>query len=84
MYKRQYLDGGALTAYCFSVYFGRAGEYLIAVSMALFAFSTIIAWFYLGSQALGYLSGERGALCCYGFLYLNAVCLGCLFNLRAV
>ena len=79
-----FLDGGALTAYCFSVYFGRAGEYLIAVSMALFAFSTIIAWFYLGSQALGYLSGERGALCCYGFLYLNAVCLGCLFNLRAV
>ena len=52
--------------------------------MALFGFSTIIAWFYLGSQALGYLSGERGALCCYGFLYLNAVCLGCLFNLRAV
>ena len=57
------------------------GGYLTAISMALFAFATIIAWFYLGRQAVAYLTEHSGAgkvfLCFYGFVYLNAVFFGC-------
>ena len=56
--------------------------------MALFAFATIIAWFYLGRQAVAYLTEHTGAgkvfLCFYGFVYLNAVFFGCVAKLELV
>lgn len=81
-------DGSAMIAACFSQCFGAAGGYLTAISMALFAFATIIAWFYLGRQAVAYLS-ERSAGGCaflyfYGFIYLNAVFFGCVAKLELV
>lgn len=45
-------DGAVLTAYCFETVLGDAGQYLIAGSMVVFAFATMIAWYYLGSQTL--------------------------------
>lgn len=89
-------DGAALTARCFSLRLGGLGEYLVSGSMLLFAFATIIAWYYLGRQAAGYLwdrlgngkagriirplLGQRG----YTFLYLSAVFIGCLARLETV
>ena len=81
-------DGSAMIAACFSQCFGAAGGYLTAISMALFAFATIIAWFYLGRQAVAYLTEHTGAgkvfLCFYGFVYLNAVFFGCVAKLELV
>lgn len=81
-------DGSAMMAYCFSLCFGRAGGYLTAVTMALFAFATIIAWFYLGRQAAVYLTegirNREGILKFYAFIYLNAVFFGCLAKLQLV
>lgn len=81
-------DGSAMIAACFSQCFGAAGGYLTAISMALFAFATIIAWFYLGRQAVAYLSersaGGRAFLYFYGFIYLNAVFFGCVAKLELV
>lgn len=81
-------DGSAMIAACFSQCFGAAGGYLTAVSMALFAFATIIAWFYLGRQAVAYLTEHSGAgrifLFFYGFVYLNAVFFGCVAKLELV
>lgn len=81
-------DGSAMIAACFSQCFGAAGGYLTAVSMALFAFATIIAWFYLGRQAVAYLTEHSGAgrifLFFYGFVYLNAVFFGCVAKLQLV
>lgn len=53
------LRGAALTAWCFGRYLGSAGGYVLALSLVLFAFATIIAWYYLGSQALAYVEGWR-------------------------
>ena len=54
----------------------------------LFAFATIIAWFYLGSQALSYLTEgkpwKKSVQLCYGFFYLNAVFFGCVARLTLV
>ncbi len=89
-------DGAALTAYSFSVRLGSLGEYLVALAMLLFAFATIIAWYYLGRQAAGYLAErlkERGRLVIvqrilrgkvYTALYLCAVFTGCMAKLDTV
>lgn len=81
-------EGSAMMAYCFSVFFGNAGACMTAVTLALFAFATIIAWFYLGRQAAVYLTeGMRGRkilLGLYGFLYINAVFFGCVARLDLV
>ncbi|RGY98905.1 sodium:alanine symporter family protein [Clostridium sp. AM58-1XD] len=83
------IDGAALTAWCFSKRMGKAGEYLVSLSMTVFAFATIIAWYYLGKQAVSYLAehlhiGWKIADVLYTVLYLNAVFLGCLSSLEAV
>ena len=89
-------DGAALTAYCFSKRLGGLGEYLVSAAMMLFAFATIIAWYYLGRQASGYLAErlkEHGHFLllsrilrgkAYTFLYLGAVFLGCVARLETV
>lgn len=85
-------DGAALTAYCFSRRLGEVGEQLVSGAMVVFAFATIIAWYYLGRQTAGYLirrmpggdqwgcGGER----IYTVLYLGAVCAGCMCKLELV
>lgn len=45
-------DGAVLTAYCFQKVLGAAGEYLIGAAMVIFAFATMIAWYFLGRQTL--------------------------------
>ena len=89
-------DGAALTAYSFSRRLGGLGEYVVSGSMLVFAFATIIAWYYLGKQAAGYLAESlkkrrrfylmqrvlRGKI--YTFLYLSAVFVGCLAKLETV
>lgn len=89
-------DGAALTAYCFSRRLGGLGEYLVSGAMMLFAFATIIAWYYLGRQAAGYLAErlkERGHFPflwrllrgkAYTVLYLLAVFAGCMAKLETV
>ena len=65
------LNGTALMIAVFSATFGRAGEWMLALSIALFAFATIIAWEYQGgnSRRTGWYR------LCYGmFAFLGAVC----------
>lgn len=80
--------GSAAVAACFSACFGEPGGALVAVSTSLFAFATIIAWYYLGRQALGYIAQKnknvRLIALCYGFFYLNAVFFGCVARLTLV
>lgn len=89
-------DGAALTAWCFSKRLGSLGEYVVSLAMLLFAFATIIAWYYLGRQAAAYLAEclkERNCLSLlqrilrgkvYTFLYLGAVLIGCMARLETV
>lgn len=83
-------SGAALTARCFEKSLGNIGEYLVAASMLLFAFATIIAWYYLGRQAVLFLNGkikkryESICLSGYSMLYLAAVFTGCIAKLEPV
>lgn len=51
--------GAPLTAAAFGSSLGRAGEAVVALSLLLFAFSSILGWSYYGQQALEFLSGGR-------------------------
>lgn len=74
-------DGAALTAWCFFQCFGKTGELFVAVSMIVFAFATIIAWYYAGEQAVCCLGGNRRIYLC---LYLIAVGIGCIGRVEVI
>lgn len=80
-------NGASLAIRSFSAFLGTPGEYTVALSMILFAFATIIAWYYMGKQAADYLLGSRGGKLwgrIYGGLYLGAVFWGCIARMEAV
>ncbi len=85
------LSGAALASWCFSKYFGSLGGKLVSASLIMFAFATIIAWYYLGSQALRYLL-LRARWTKHGFplarlyqwAYLLAVGTGCVLSMGKV
>lgn len=54
--------GSALTAYAFSQVLGPAGAWVVGLGLALFAFSTTIAWSYYGDRSAKFLFGERAVL----------------------
>lgn len=57
------IHSAALTSKAFSMGFlGPAGEYIVPISLMLFAFSTAIAWSYYGDRAVVYLVGQRGVM----------------------
>ncbi|MRJ40852.1 MULTISPECIES: alanine/glycine:cation symporter family protein [Idiomarina] len=64
------IHSAALTAKAFGRGFlGDAGEYIVPISLLLFAFSTAIAWSYYGDRAVVYLVGQRGVMP-YRILYV--------------
>ncbi|MBE9177574.1 alanine:cation symporter family protein [Oculatella sp. LEGE 06141] len=56
---------------------------ILALSVLLFAFSTIISWSYYGEQSWGYLFGRNTTLA-YKVLFVSAVFVGAVVNLGAV
>jgi AGCS family alanine or glycine:cation symporter len=43
-------------------FFGESGQYIVAIGLLLFAFSTAIAWSYYGDRAMTYLLGARSVM----------------------
>jgi AGCS family alanine or glycine:cation symporter len=57
---RSLLHSSALTTQAFNFgFFGDKGQYIVALSLVLFAFSTSIAWSYYGDRAVTYLVGSN-------------------------
>lgn len=79
-------SGAELTGLCFARGLGYLGGYAVSVSTALFAFATIIAWYYMGRQAVVYLGEEAGIKieAVYTAGYLLAVFLGSLGPMEIV
>jgi AGCS family alanine or glycine:cation symporter len=72
----QALSGAPLTAHAFSTGLpGAWGGGIVAVGLALFAFSTILGWSYYGEKAIEYLLGSR-AIAPYRVLFVLASFVG--------
>ena len=78
------LTGAQLTAAAFGSVLGRAGEGVVALSLLLFAFSSILGWSYYGQQCLRYLSGGDRLLPAYRTVFLACTLAGALWEPGAI
>ena len=78
------LNGTALMIAVFSDTFGRTGEWMLTISIVLFAFATIIAWEYQGEKAFEYLTGGCDRTQWYRLGYGLVTFLGTVCSLEAV
>ena len=77
------IDGGALTLMAFETVLGEQGAAFLAVSIVLFAFSTILGWAYQGETAFAFLTdGRLRGL--FRLLYALAVLWGAGAKLESV
>ena len=81
---REGATGAALAGQAFSAGLpGTAGNLIVTVSLALFAFSTVIGWSYYGETGVVYLFGT-GATVPYRVLWLIFIYLGAVGSLHLV
>jgi AGCS family alanine or glycine:cation symporter len=77
------LSGADLTAQAFGSALPNVGRYIVAIGMAIFAFSTAVSWSYYGDRSVEYLFGERSIMP-YRILYCILLPVGATFELRQV
>jgi len=78
------MNGAALTQAAFASAFPTSIGYgIVAVCLALFAFSTILGWGYYGGQSVAYLIGHR-AVVPYKLLFIGAAFAGSIYSLNFV
>ncbi len=75
--------GASLTAYAFSQSIGSAGAMIVGGGLALFAFSTIIAWSYYGDRSVKFMFGEKAVLP-YRLIYTLLIIVGAVVPLQLV
>ncbi len=76
-------EGGALSTAAFCTVFGALGNGVIAVSIALFAFATMLGWSHYGQCGLRYLCGEK-LLVPYRILFAFFTAAACGMDLTLV
>ena len=78
------LLGADLTGKAFSrSVFGEFGQYIVAIGLLLFAFSTAIAWSYYGDRATVHLFGEYWVFH-YRVIYVGAFFLASIIDTKIV
>ncbi|RDH82453.1 MAG: sodium:alanine symporter family protein [endosymbiont of Galathealinum brachiosum] len=77
------VTGASLTAYAFSQSIGDAGAIIVGGGLALFAFSTIIAWSYYGDRSVKFMFGEKAVLP-YRVVYTMLIVVGAIVPLKLV
>ena len=75
--------GAAMTGAAFSSLYGSIGGMLLTVSLALFAFTTILGWNYYGERAVFYLAGMR-AILPYRIVFIALIACGAFLKLEAI
>jgi len=69
--------GSEMTAWAFESVMGPTGRWIVTMTVALFAFSTIISWSYYGEQGVTFIFGEQHIpkyrLVFIGFIFVGAI-----------
>ncbi len=73
-------SGAALTSAAFAAALPGAGNYIVAVSLAVFAFTTILGWSLYGERCVEYLFGVKSIIP-YRIVWVLAVPLGATVSL---
>jgi AGCS family alanine or glycine:cation symporter len=82
VWKEEGLDGGqmSLTAFHNAI---PGGEYIVSIGIVLFAFATIIAWYYYAEKALEYIAGRK-AIYVFQIIFVVLVFVGCVLAIDVV
>jgi len=84
IFGKSLLLGADLTGKAFSrSVFGEFGQYIVAIGLLLFAFSTAIAWSYYGDRATVHLFGE-GWILYYRIIYVGAFFTAAIIDTKIV
>lgn len=92
------LTGAPLTAAAFSSVLGPFGQGAVALSLLLFAFSSILGWSYYGEQCLSFILAEKidkrriisriflqkSAISLYRFVFLGCTVLGAVWSPQTI
>lgn len=73
-------SGSALVGEAFATVFGSFGPMFIALSILLFAFSTVLGWSHYGSKAWEYLFGTKSTIV-YKVVFILIIYVGATMNL---
>lgn len=80
--KIEPLRGVGLAESAFTAKFGKPAGIVLAVLVAMFAFSTVIGWSFFGSQAAEFLFGERSRVP-FCVIFITFSVLGACFEMSA-
>jgi AGCS family alanine or glycine:cation symporter len=78
------LDGAQLTIVAFESSLGQAGAWIVTIGLALFAFSTILGWEYIGEKALEFLVKKPTFSCLYRSLFALMSLVGATVAMKTV
>lgn len=76
-------EGAALVAEAFSSVFGSSAGMILAFSITLFAFTTILGWSFYGTKSLEYLLGKKSTVV-YKVIFALFIVIGATMNLSLV
>jgi len=76
-------SGAALTSMAFSAALPGVGDYVVAIALAIFAFTTILGWSFYGERSVEFLFGVR-AIVPYRVAWILAIPVGATVNLGMI
>ncbi|RBW51947.1 alanine/glycine:cation symporter family protein [Marinobacter sp. F3R11] len=76
-------SGAALTSMAFSAALPGVGDYVVAIALAIFAFTTILGWSFYGERSVEFLFGVK-AIVPYRVAWIVAIPVGASVNLGMV
>ena len=75
------INGASLSAAAFGQALPGAGNYIVAISLAIFAFTTLLGWSYYSERCTEFLFGVK-AIMPFRVLWVIAIPLGATYNLK--
>ncbi|RKZ01074.1 MAG: sodium:alanine symporter family protein [Candidatus Hydrothermota bacterium] len=78
------LDGAPLTAQSFAQHLSKYGQVLVSLSLALFAYSTLIGWYFYGEKGIEYLIPHPKVIFYYKLLWVVLIVVGAVASLQMV
>jgi len=76
-------SGASLTSLAFGTSLPVVGNYIVAISLAIFGFTTIIGWSFYGERCAEYLFGTR-SITLYRILWVIVIPVGAIVNLNLI
>ncbi len=84
LYAEGTLNGASLTAAAFGAGLKGLGKLIVNIGLALFAYSTLIGWYFYGEKGIEYLIDNPRAIFWYKILWVILIPIGAIANLGIV